>query len=352
VTSRRDDVTFWDALRAALAPGTGLTSGATLVLVALWRHSNFDGATWVSTETLALECKVSKRSVIRDVKILRDAEAVTVDRGGGRKRTNLYHVNPSWIRAQLATAPTEPNVPYPATESSFDGVNPDTASPLPGKGDSQSVNGDTGPAIGDTLSLNGATVSHSSALVVPLREEPCEVGGRKTPHASSHALEPKATATATTPAEETPKTLEEVAKAIAAAAAHLGGDFAKQGREIAKRFLEQRSAMDTDKELRALARAAGVERTALGVTFQDLFLAKPGSGDKVSPLPPSQELTRCAILAQPCGETQQIPAPDTGSSLLVDPDENARAAAAFRAYQQEQAARVGGQTTDVEYETI
>jgi len=67
--------------------------------------------------------------------------------------------------------------------------------------------------------------------------------------------------------------VEQIANAIAAATARLGGDLAREGRRIAERFLERGSAMATEGELKALARRAGVARSALGVDFHTVFAA-------------------------------------------------------------------------------
>jgi Helix-turn-helix domain len=260
-------VGLWDALRAALTPGTGLGSLETLALIAVWRHANFEGETWLSFETLARECKACRRQAIRAVKALEAAGAVEVDRGGGRGRVNILRVVPAWVTSQLARAgadqigtdASDPNPLIGDTESPITPEKGDTTPPFPGKGDTQVGKGDTQVGKGDIHARNGDSQSPSSALVVPL-VEPCVEGGREDARDPTHGSSPAATP-------------EEIAATIAAATARLGGKWARRGRDIAARYLEHPSPAATEMELVRLAREAGVARTNLGVSFEAIYAA-------------------------------------------------------------------------------
>ena len=265
--SNTREVGLWDALRAALAPDTGLGSVETLALIAIWRHTNYDGETWLSLATLARECKVSRRQAIRVVKALESAGAVKVERGGGRARANILRVVPAWVSSQLArvgaesngTATNDENPTNGDTVSPFTVENGDTVSPFTGKGDTDDRKGDTGDGKGDTDDRKGDTESPVVPLVVPL-EAPLVEGGR------DGARDPaRGPLTSPTP--------EDVAATIAAATARLGGEWARRGRDIAARYLKNHLGAATEIELQKLTREAGVDRSALGVDFEAMFTA-------------------------------------------------------------------------------
>lgn len=265
--SNTREVKLWDALRAALLPGTGLGSSETLALIAVWRHSNFDGETWLSFETLARECKISHRQAIRVVQTLVKADAIGVERHGGRGRVNTFRVAPAWVTSRLAraaadqdgTATDDANPLIGDTESPFAPLNGATTSPFSEKGDTDDEKGDRNDRKGDKDDLKGDTQSPSSALVVPL-VEPCVEGGRNDARDQAEGSSPS----------ETP---EQIANTIAAATARLGGEWAKRGRDIAARYLKNRLPAATEIELQKLTREAGVDRAALGIDFEAMFAA-------------------------------------------------------------------------------
>lgn len=277
-------VTLWDALRALYSPAAHLRSNLRLVLGCLWRHANYDGETWPSLGRLAAETELSSRSVIRAVTGLKDVGAITVARGGGRRRTSVYFVSGEWVAATLhaekrasdgeiarngdsqspfetdddETAANDEGGLKGANESPFPAGKSDTVAPFSGKGDRDDRNGDTESRKGDSLARNGDR--QSQVVVCSALEVPLEAGGRR-----------RARATPDVPSLT--RTPERIANTIAAATARLGGDLAREGRNIADRFRSERSATTAWSCLGSLAKRAGVKREALGVSFEAIHAA-------------------------------------------------------------------------------
>ncbi len=267
-------VTLWAALRAVLSPAATLGAHERLVLLCVWRHTNFDRETFLSAARIAAETGLTRWTVLRVVPRLEAAGAVNVARGGGRSRANLYRVLPEWVVATLhrngdSQSPfdLDENETAPAGEvelngdrgAPFDDEKGAGASPFSGKGAG-------GAGKGAPSTAKGAPVPHVVPSVVPHVE-----GGRDGARDAPHAFSPA-------------KTPEGIANTIAAATARLGGDLAREGRNIADRFLSERSATTAWSCLGSLAKRAGVKREALGVSFEAIHAAGYApSGPEESP---------------------------------------------------------------------
>ncbi len=66
--------------------------GARLVLIVVASHINTQGVAWPSYDTLASECCLQRRQVIRHVNALHNAGELVVHRGLGPKGTNRYAI--------------------------------------------------------------------------------------------------------------------------------------------------------------------------------------------------------------------------------------------------------------------
>jgi hypothetical protein len=289
-------VTLWHALRAVFSRAAGLGAHERLVLLCVWRHTNFDRETFLASATIAAETGLTRWTVLRVVERLRTAGALQIDRGGGRSRANLYHASREWVAARLpavkcasdgeiarngdGNAPFEPdeNGTAPADgnglkgdrRAPFNDEKGDAVAPFSGKGADDAGNCAPSTINCAPSTVNCAPASHVVPSVVPSVEPSVEGGRRRardTPHASSPTEIP-----------------ERIANTIAAATARLGGDLAREGRNIADRFLSERSATTAWSCLGSLAKRAGVKREALGVSFEAIHAAGYApSGPEESP---------------------------------------------------------------------
>jgi hypothetical protein len=91
--------------RAVPSPVAGLGPHERAVLTNIWRHADRAGVAYLASEAIAAETGLTRWTVIRQLPRLEAVGALRIERGGGRSRTNTYHVAPEWIMAlRLAQA--------------------------------------------------------------------------------------------------------------------------------------------------------------------------------------------------------------------------------------------------------
>lgn len=123
-----------------------VSAGKLLVLLMVANHANADGAgAWPSLDRLANETRLSKRQVIRLLGELESEGYLTIDRGGGRQRTNRYalsgigdNLSPSSpaetvtsesVKGDISAETVTPVSPEPSLEPSVVEPTPLAASP-------------------------------------------------------------------------------------------------------------------------------------------------------------------------------------------------------------------------------
>lgn len=90
-----------------------LSGGALRVAIVLWQRMNAEyGYAWPGLDHLAEELSIHKATVIRAIQQLEGRGLITVERGGGRKKSNKYR--PSFGLAVLDEIEAEENSRIPA----------------------------------------------------------------------------------------------------------------------------------------------------------------------------------------------------------------------------------------------
>lgn len=256
--------THFDVVRALTSVEwpLGLRYPERLVLLTLWAHADFTGGVSYPSVRRIAECtRLSERRVYDAITELRAAGAVTWQSRPGR--VHLYTVDFDFVLSLVANDPV-----WTRTPERRAGVQSEKSDPTPAPGSPPPA-----PDAPPPLHLATITPAPRAPELSSNRdkdEQRCKTG-------SAVAL---ALAAATPSPTQTP---EKIANKIAAGTARLGGDLAREGRNIAERFLKQGSAMATWHELKALADKAGVERSALGVDFDAMFAAAPGKATGTRP---------------------------------------------------------------------
>lgn len=255
-------VTLWDALRAALSPGAGLGAHERIVLLELWRRSNFDGEAWPSVETIARDTGMGARRARQAVRKLEDAGAIETARSAGRL-ANVYLVVPEWVQAVLAINPA----PHAALDDS--GSAADTGNPAQNVPNPAQIAPNPAPRAAEVLlkcprrtSREEGTPDGAGCVLSQAQnaktEDPTPPPEKLTEEKDRIEARPPV------------RTVEQVAAAIGQAGDRLGSNAGKRARRIAEEWRrDQFQTVKTAFRLRELAREVGQAPEACGLPTVD-----------------------------------------------------------------------------------